>query len=832
MAETIEQKIKNLQFKRNKTIYPSLEDLIDAAKDPEFLKKPEIAEMQDGELLMFRYKDVYDNIATLVGCVYNPDEATKEIHLEISTDDIKKIIREELKYIDEGKPNIFIDSSDKILSLENDNILSANLKLVKSENTLKLIGKNSVVISTITLPDAGVSADSLSFQWLPEQGKLQLVSGGKTLSEVDFPFETMVKSSELMSDNKLKLVFNTTNGTQDVIVDLNKLKDIYTAGDSSISVEGNKISAKIASNQSSLPITKENDGLRVNDVKLTETVNNLNSLEAKVSNLETEFNKPKNPTGVNLLFADNIKFNNNSGILEQLLNKYYYIYPLKPLILNRANQVLTFSFSPGNDVSNISGFLGIALADGENHTIPLTIFSEGNSDVREAWSNDEDSSYNGVYLNLRKIYSDLLGKNSSYDKLSRIFITFGFRGSTPRTATQLILYFDPGIEPPQLKSINDPILEFGTVPSNYSIERNEFEHNEKIINNKFTSITNKITDIKSSIPQYIVTETDTPAINVLAGSVSDSSVLRFFHTGKDTVLSSAVDIEMPYLEYNEDGNSTLLKIDKYNSGGEKETIVELATKQDLTEKLTLDKLTPLLNQYHSLISSTQLGTTSNALSVYESSIGEYSLNVPSDKTILIRRAEYSQPDKTSYIFLGKSSQEMNSSDYNKDYLLFDSNPNIFKSLRKTIYNEKFYLGVDPSVEPVYANNFTGDNSILQVYADLLPSTSELWEFISSVNPLLRGLTSQSKVAILNEPLPKRMVFKYYNNIYEVTADNETEEFGYGITYNFLLRLTEVYNGMVGDQEIPPSQLANYKKHFAEQLDAFIRLGYIIKLTVV
>ena len=287
MAGNTEQKIKNLQFKRNKTIFSSFDELVATVKNPAFLRKTEIVEMQDGELLMFRYKDSTGNIATLVGSVYNPDSTTKEIHLEIGTDKIKKIIQEELKNIGDNQSKITINSADKILSLGSDNTLTAKLNLVKSGDTLKLIGKNNLVISTITLPKSESTIDSLSFNWLPQEAKLQLISNDNVLSEVDFPFETMVQSSELTTDNKLKLVFNTTKGPQSVLVDLNKLKDIYTAGDSTISVTGNKISTKVSSKTTSLPITKETDGLWVNDAKLTETVNDLNSLKTKVSNLET-----------------------------------------------------------------------------------------------------------------------------------------------------------------------------------------------------------------------------------------------------------------------------------------------------------------------------------------------------------------------------------------------------------------------------------------------------------------------------------------------------------------------------------------------------------------
>lgn len=505
MAENTEQKIKNLQFKRNKTIFSSFDELVATVKDPAFLRKTEIVEMQDGELLMFRYKDSTGNIATLVGSVYSPDSTTKEIHLEIGTNKIKKIIQEELKNIGDNQSKITINSADKILSLGSDNILTANLNLVKSGDTLKLIGKNNLVISTITLPKSESTINSLSFNWLPQEAKLQLISNDNVLSEVDFPFETMVQSSELTTDNKLKLVFNTTKGPQSVIVDLNKLKDIYTAGDSTISVTGNKISTKVSSKTTSLPITKETDGLWVNDVKLTETVNDLNLLKAKVNSLEagsgsgdSESNKPKNPTGVNLLFVDTAEFYNNSLLLQRISKDKQCVLPLKPITLDQAEQVFTFSFDLGNTTTEMFGWLGIALVDEYNEVIPLTIFLEGNLDVQEAWSDDGDSTYKGVYLNLTKIKNNSLLENTEYSSLRRLFISFGFKDSNAHTVKKLILYNNREPNEFFIGSIGDPILEFGTIPSDYSIKRHEYEVDKTLITNDIISVTRKVKNIENN----------------------------------------------------------------------------------------------------------------------------------------------------------------------------------------------------------------------------------------------------------------------------------------------------------------------------------------------
>lgn len=506
MAGNTEQKIKNLQFKRNKTIFSSFDKLVATVKDPAFLRKTEIVEMQDGELLMFRYKDTTGNIATLVGSVYNPDSSTKEIHLEIGTDKIKKIIQEELKNIDTSggsQSNISINSADKILSLGSDNTLTANLNLVKSGDTLKLIGKNNLVISTITLPKSESTIDSLSFNWLPQEAKLQLISNDNVLSEVDFPFETMVQSSELTTDNKLKLVFNTTKGPQSVLVDLNKLKDIYTAGDSTISVTGNKISTKVSSKTTSLPITKETDGLWINDAKLTETVNDLNSLKAKVSNLEagsggSESNKPKNPTGVNLLFNDTTEFNVNSKILQNLNNHpHFYELPLKPITLYQANQVFTFSFSPNEITQIMSGSLNIVLVSSDNKPIPIEIFNPDNLTFNETgWIIDKNNDT--ITIDLEKMDKLFQTTDSIYSKMGKLFVSFITRGNIEYKIAKLVLNNPGGNNNPIDCFFGDIILEIGAIPSDYSIKRLEFQTVKNKFTNNITLLENKIKKIENN----------------------------------------------------------------------------------------------------------------------------------------------------------------------------------------------------------------------------------------------------------------------------------------------------------------------------------------------
>lgn len=561
------QNIKTLKIKRNVGTYASLTALTTAVKDPSFIKKPEIASMTDGELIMFRYLDESGNAATLMGTIYNPNDTTKEIHLEMSTAEIKELIKQGVG----TNAKINVSSTDKVLELDSNGALSSTLSISREGNLVKLLGKKNTLIGSFSLPtepSSGATTAAVSLNYKPDKAILQLIKDddGSVISEIDFPFETMVQTSELTSDNKLKLVFNTTNGTQEVIVDINKLKDIYTSGDSTILVSGNKvstrvssktstfpitkvsdglwiddtsfksqiknitnrvanletntkyvpgdstiditdtkISAKVSAKATSLPITKEPDGLWVNDAKLTETIDELNSLKTKVSDLENvsggnESNEPKNPTGVNLLIDDTIHFNSDPRIIEQLLgSNFYSILPVKPIILNRAEQVFTFSFDTKYLSSDMSGWLGIALEDDNGDAIPLTIFSEGNLDVQEAWSDDEDSPYQGVYLNLTKIETDLRRGNTSYDKLGKIFISFKFKDSNPHSVNSLVLYNNRRDEEQlYIESLADPILEFGTVPSDYSIKRLEFQTVKTGITNKIFSLENKIKKINEN----------------------------------------------------------------------------------------------------------------------------------------------------------------------------------------------------------------------------------------------------------------------------------------------------------------------------------------------
>lgn len=967
------QKINSIQFKRNKTIYQSFAELVTAVKSQDFLANPEIATMKDGELIMFRYKDTTGNIATLVGSVYNPDSSTKEIHLEIGTDKIKKIIQEELKNIGDNQSKITINSADKILSLGSDNTLTANLNLVKSGDTLKLIGKNNLVISTITLPKSESTIDSLSFNWLPQEAKLQLISNDNVLSEVDFPFETMVQSSELTTDNKLKLVFNTAKGPQSVIVDLNKLKDIYTAGDSTISVTGNKISTKVSSKTTSLPITKETDGLWVNDAKLTETVNDLNSLKTKVSNLEaesgsgkSESNKPKNPTGVNLLFNDTTEFNANSKILQNLNNHpHFYELPLKPITLYQANQVFTFSFSPNEITQIMSGSLNIVLVNSDNKPIPIEIFNPDNLTFNETgWIIGKNNDT--ITIDLEKMDNLFQTTDSIYSKMGKLFVSFITRGNIEYKIAKLVLN-NPGGNNNHIDCFfGDIILEIGAIPSDYSIKRlefqtvkNRFTNNITLLENKIkkiennpvssgdstievtnnkistkisktgsyiplvkkddglwvddsdyntrtSNLTNRITNIETSVkngltPPFVPTSenakwnyvlncptaiSDTDINKLSIGSIfysdngykefknklwyriepgtingivseedchsiasrtdvrlQDVSVLRFYYHGGEDI-SKVANPNTPFLEYLYQSSSgkNLLSISKYNLNGKKQKLVDLVTKQDLAEELsklntggtselTLDKLKPLLDQYHSIVNDSQYGITSNALSFYTIENIEHAPSSLRNKNILIRRQSNLFPNKTitNSIFLGNIKDSGEEDPANGAYLLNDKRKSIFTSLKKTIYYEKFYLGIDPSKAPYYEGDENGDNVILKVYADLLPEEYELWDFLGSLSPNIIASNGNLKTGSNTVLLPERMVFKYNSKIYYVTTNNGKKY--PGITYEQLKSCLEIYN-QIHSASAPSQELKELERTAQQILDQHIVDGNLEELQVI
>lgn len=297
------QSIKTLKIKRNVGTYASLTALTTAVKDSNFIKKPEIASMSDGELIMFRYLDENGNTATLMGTIYNPNDTTKEIHLEMSTAEVKKLIQQG---IDAGVNNaienakVKVPTSDNVLAIDSKQNLTSTINIVKQGNNIQLVGKNSKVINSVDLSTIQTKT-SVSFKWIPNEAKLQLIGeSNNVLSEVDFPFETMVTDSELTADNNLKLTFNTTKGQQDVIVNLDKLKDIYTAGDSTILVSSNKISTKISSVASKLPLVKKSDGLWVDDSDYLTTKNGLSGVTNRVSSLETKVNNFKLPDVIDL----------------------------------------------------------------------------------------------------------------------------------------------------------------------------------------------------------------------------------------------------------------------------------------------------------------------------------------------------------------------------------------------------------------------------------------------------------------------------------------------------------------------------------------------------
>lgn len=292
MPNPTEQKIKNLQFKRNKTVYESLAKLVEAVKDQAFLTKPEIASMLDGELILFRYKDTTGNIATLMGCIYMPNETTREIHLEMATDEIKNIVNDKVNSA-VANLKVKVDPNDKILKTDSTGNLTSNLSLTKEagSNVIKLIGNDAAnPISTVELPKNEITSADVKLEYDSTKGIIKLVNGaGAPIGDpIDLPFEQMVSASELTKDNKLKLTFNTTNGPQEVLVDLNKLKDIYEAGDKSVKVDSNKISVQLASAAEGdlAKLILDANGLKVDNtdlkVKLEEMLTNINNALTKI----------------------------------------------------------------------------------------------------------------------------------------------------------------------------------------------------------------------------------------------------------------------------------------------------------------------------------------------------------------------------------------------------------------------------------------------------------------------------------------------------------------------------------------------------------------------
>ena len=242
--------------------------------------------MGDGELIMFRYKDTTGNIATLMGCIYNPDASTKEIHLEMATEEIKKIVKENVDAAT-AKLKPKVDPNDKVLNVDNDGNLVSIISISRDDKVVKLTGKNNGVISQFDLPATNITKDAISLKYIPEEAKLQLLGIDKSvIGEVDFPFETMVTASELTADNKLKLTFNTTNGPQEVVVPMDKLKDVYEAADKSIEIAANKVGVKLSKTQSTLPITLAADGLKVDDAKVVAVETDLNNLKKDLKKVD------------------------------------------------------------------------------------------------------------------------------------------------------------------------------------------------------------------------------------------------------------------------------------------------------------------------------------------------------------------------------------------------------------------------------------------------------------------------------------------------------------------------------------------------------------------
>ena len=115
---------------------------------------------------------------------------------------------------------------------------------------------------------------NLSLNFNNTTGEITLQGNGQALSTIDLPVESILKSAEVTDEAAttaytgngpwLVLVFNTSNGDQTQIVDLNQLIDVYTAGNG-INIAGNVVSVKIDPASESY-LTVGADGVKLSGV--------------------------------------------------------------------------------------------------------------------------------------------------------------------------------------------------------------------------------------------------------------------------------------------------------------------------------------------------------------------------------------------------------------------------------------------------------------------------------------------------------------------------------------------------------------------------------------
>lgn len=260
------QPIKTFQFRRNDVPFNDLNHLITEVSKPEFFNKF-TEPLLDGEAILLRYKDG-DLVNTLFCEVYD-NNGTKELHLEVTKEDIEAL----LPSISAFDKSVVVSPDGKDYTIKVN--LNKNAGIESTENGLGI--KIDPTDSLISVGESGIKSN-LSFEYDATTATIKVLGKENTvLTTIDLPIEQILKSSELQQDNHLKLVFNTSNGDQEVLVDLTKLVDIYKAG-SGIDLKDGTFSLKLKKEDTSdlVSVKVDSEGnLYVDNTKLKELSNNL-----------------------------------------------------------------------------------------------------------------------------------------------------------------------------------------------------------------------------------------------------------------------------------------------------------------------------------------------------------------------------------------------------------------------------------------------------------------------------------------------------------------------------------------------------------------------------
>lgn len=260
------QPIKTFQFRRNDVPFNDLNHLITEVSKPEFFNKF-TEPLLDGEAILLRYKEG-DSVNTLFCEVYD-NNGTKELHLEVTKKDIEAL----LPSISAFDKSVVVSPDGKDYTIKVN--LNKNAGIESTENGLGI--KIDPTDSLISVGESGIKLN-LSFEYDATTATIKVLGKENTvLTTIDLPIEQILKSSELQQDNHLKLVFNTSNGDQEVLVDLTKLVDIYKAG-SGIDLKDGTFSLKLKEEDTSDLVSVKvdsNGNLYVDNTKLKELSNNL-----------------------------------------------------------------------------------------------------------------------------------------------------------------------------------------------------------------------------------------------------------------------------------------------------------------------------------------------------------------------------------------------------------------------------------------------------------------------------------------------------------------------------------------------------------------------------